>query len=193
VDGATVTITDPLGRNLSLKTDAEGTFRFGNVPAGKSALLAEAPGYLQGAAEVTLEPQRDANVNLSLHARPKTPNVALTKTEIKLKKEVHFLHGSAEILPDSLALIEEAADLLRSHPEIVAVEVQGHTDDSGTPEVNQRLSTDRANAVRQALVARGVEASRLSAHGYGQDKPLLPNTSPKNKAKNRRVQLMIQP
>lgn len=189
--GAKVTITDPLGRELSLQTDGEGAFRFGNVVAGKSTLAVEADGYLRGSVEVTVEPRRDVSTQILLYKRPKTPNVVVTATEVKLKKEVHFLHGSAEILPDSMAILEEAADVLRAHPELTNIEVQGHTDDSGTPEFNQKLSTDRANAVRDVFIRNGVEASRLSAHGYGQEKPLVPNTSPKNRAKNRRVQLVI--
>jgi outer membrane protein OmpA-like peptidoglycan-associated protein len=191
IGGAKVTITDPLGRALSLQTDGEGAFRFGNVVAGKSALAVEADGYLRGSVEVTVEPRRDVSTQVLLYKRPKTPNVVVTATEIKLKKEVHFLHGSAEILPDSMAILEEAADVLRSKPDLANIEIQGHTDDSGTPEYNLKLSTDRANAVKDVFVRNGVEASRLSAHGYGQDKPLVPNTSPKNRAKNRRVQLVI--
>jgi outer membrane protein OmpA-like peptidoglycan-associated protein len=91
-----------------------------------------------------------------------------------------------------MGIIEEAADALRSHTEIIGVEVQGHTDDSGTPEYNSRLSAERANAVREALVLNGVEPNRLTARGYGQEKPLVPNTNEANRAKNRRVQLMIQ-
>jgi outer membrane protein OmpA-like peptidoglycan-associated protein len=191
IGAAKVTIKDPLGRELSLQTDGEGAFRFGNVVAGKSTLVVEADGYLRGSVEVTVEPRHDVSTQILVYKRPKTPNVVVTATEIKLKKEVHFLHGSAEILPDSMAILEEAADVLRSKPELTNIEVQGHTDDSGTPEYNLRLSADRANAVRDVFVRNGVDASRLSAHGYGQDKPLVPNTSPKNRAKNRRVQLVI--
>jgi outer membrane protein OmpA-like peptidoglycan-associated protein len=193
IEAGTVTITDPLGRQLALKTDAEGTFRFGNVPAGKSKLIAEADGYLSAATELTLEPRHDVSIQLSIHERPKAPNVVVTKNEIKLKKEVHFLHGSAEILPDSTAILEEVADVLRQKINITNVEVQGHTDDSGTPEINLRLSADRANAVRKLLVDNGVDGGRLTARGYGQEKPLAPNTTAKNKAKNRRVQLVITP
>jgi outer membrane protein OmpA-like peptidoglycan-associated protein len=193
VTGATVSITDPLGRQLSLTTDAEGAFRFANVPAGKSTISVDAPNYLHNATDVALEPRHDLATDISLYPRPKTSNVVITKTELKLKKEVHFLHGSAELLPDSMAIMEEVADVLRSHPEIGTVEVQGHTDDSGTPDLNLKLSTDRANAVRDVLVKNGVDAARLTAHGYGQEKPLVPNTTPKNKAKNRRVQLVIVP
>lgn len=191
IGGAKVTIKDPLGRELSLQTDGEGAFRFGNVVAGKSTLAVEADGYLRGSVEVTVEPRHDVSTQILVYKRPKTPNVVVTATEIKLKKEVHFLHGSAEILPDSMAILEEAADVLRSKPDLTNIEVQGHTDDSGTPEYNMRLSADRANAVRDVFIRNGVDASRLSAHGYGQDKPLVPNTSPKNRAKNRRVQLVI--
>jgi outer membrane protein OmpA-like peptidoglycan-associated protein len=191
IDGATVTITDPLGRQLALKTDAEGTFRFGNVPAGKSTLVAEADGYLHASKEINLEARKDVATDLMLNKRPAVPNVVVTPTELKLKKEIHFLHGSAEILPDSMALLQEAADVIRAHPELGTIEVQGHTDDTGTPDVNLRLSASRADAVREAIVQNGVDPSRLTSHGYGQDKPLVPNTSEKNRAKNRRVQLLI--
>ncbi|HEX4338080.1 MAG TPA: OmpA family protein [Polyangiaceae bacterium] len=191
IDGATVTITDPLGRQLALKTDAEGTFRFGNVPSGKSTLTADADGYLRTSKELTLEPRKDVATDLMVTKRPATPNVVVTATELKLKKEIHFLHGSAEILPDSMAILEEAADVIRSHPDLGTIEIQGHTDDTGSPDVNLRLSANRADAVREVIVKNGVDASRLTSHGYGQEKPLVPNTSEKNRAKNRRVQLVI--
>ncbi len=191
VEGATVTFTDPLGRTLALQTDAQGGFRFGNVLAGKSRIIVEAEKYLRGSLEIDLEARHDVTTQVQLHARPKTPNVVITKKELKLKKEVHFLHNSAEILPDSAALLEEAADVLRSHPEIAQVEVQGHTDNTGGADYNLKLSESRANAVRNALVSAGVDPSRVTARGYGQEKPLVPNTSAANKARNRRVQLVI--
>jgi outer membrane protein OmpA-like peptidoglycan-associated protein len=71
------------------------------------------------------------------------------------------------------------------------VEVQGHTDNSGTPEHNKTLSEQRAEAVRLWLVQHGVVADRLIARGYGQEKPLVPNTSAANRGRNRRVQFII--
>src|SRR6185436_14754703 len=118
-------------------------------------------------------------------------NVVVTAKEIKLKKEVHFQTDSAEILPDSMGILEEIADVLSNRPDISSLEIQGHTDNSGTPEYNLKLSGARANAVREALIKNGVDGARLSARGYGQEKPLVPNTNEANKAKNRRVQLMI--
>ncbi len=191
VENGTVTITDPLGRQLSLKTDADGAFRFGNVQAGTSKITAVADGYLHAATQVTLEPRKDVSTDISIYKKPVLSNVVVTKKELKLKKEVHFLHGSAEVLPDSMAILEEAADVINEHPELGTIEIQGHTDDTGTPEGNLTLSADRANAVRDVFVANGVDPGRLTTHGYGQEKPLVPNTSAKNRAKNRRVQLVI--
>jgi outer membrane protein OmpA-like peptidoglycan-associated protein len=91
-----------------------------------------------------------------------------------------------------MALLEEIADVLKSRQDITSIEVQGHTDNTGTPPHNMRLSTERAQAVVDALVKLGVDPGRLNAKGYGQDKPLVPNTTEPNKARNRRVQLMIQ-
>jgi outer membrane protein OmpA-like peptidoglycan-associated protein len=118
--------------------------------------------------------------------------VVVTKTELKLKRQVHFLFDSSGIQPDSQSILEEIAEALRTHAEIHSVEIQGHTDDVGTPDHNLRLSEERATAVRDALVVLGVESSRLTARGYGKEKPLVRNTSAESRAKNRRVQLMIQ-
>jgi outer membrane protein OmpA-like peptidoglycan-associated protein len=192
VGGAAVKITDKIGRSLSLTADAAGSFRFENVPPGPVTISAEAPGFLRAVIEVEVKPRSDVSAQIAITKRPKVANVVVTDKELKLKKEVHFQHDSAEILPDSMGIIEEAADALRTHTEITGVEIQGHTDDSGTPEYNTRLSGERANAVREALIRAGVEPTRLTARGYGQEKPLVPNTNEANKAKNRRVQLMIQ-
>ena len=70
--------------------------------------------------------------------------------------------------------------------------MQGHSDNQGTAAYNLRLSQNRAQAVVDALIKLGVEPSRLEAKGYGDTKPLLPNTTEANKARNRRVQLIIR-
>jgi outer membrane protein OmpA-like peptidoglycan-associated protein len=88
-------------------------------------------------------------------------------------------------------LLEQVADTLARTPSIQHVEIQGHTDDSGTPEHNRSLSEARANAVLAWLVAHGIDASRLSARGYGQERPISPNVSPQSRARNRRVQFII--
>jgi outer membrane protein OmpA-like peptidoglycan-associated protein len=192
VASGAVRATDARGRALNLQTDESGAFRFENVPPGKLRVQVEAEGYLPSAVELELKPRDAVAVQVSIHKRPKLSNVVVTKKELKLKKQVHFLHDSSEILPDSQELVEEIAEALRTRPEIGAVEIQGHTDNSGTPEHNQALSERRAEAVRGSLILLGIESNRLVARGYGQQQPLVPNTSAANKARNRRVQLMIQ-
>jgi OOP family OmpA-OmpF porin len=72
------------------------------------------------------------------------------------------------------------------------VQVQGHTDNRGDPAANLELSQRRAESVVQWLINAGVESSRLEAKGYGDTRPLVPNLTPANRARNRRVQFMIQ-
>ena len=191
VGNAKVRITDKLGRSLTLNTDASGSFRFENVPPGTVKLTVDAPGFLTSVTEIDVQSREDTRATLSINRQPDQPNVVVTNRELKLRKKVHFQHDSADILPDSMALIQEAADVLKKRPDIKMLEIQGHTDNTGTPAYNKRLSGERAETVRQALVDHGVEESRLVAKGYGQDRPLVPNTSDANRAKNRRVQLII--
>jgi outer membrane protein OmpA-like peptidoglycan-associated protein len=161
------------------------------VPPGTVKITVEGNGYLPSVTELEVKPREDMKARISIHKRPAQPNVVVTPTELKLKKQVHFQHDSAEILPDSMGIVEEIADVLKKRPEIKAVELQGHTDDTGSAPYNQRLSQQRAEAVVQALERLGVEQGRLTPKGYGQEKPLVPNTSDANRAKNRRVQLII--
>jgi outer membrane protein OmpA-like peptidoglycan-associated protein len=191
VSNARVKIQDKLGRELELTADATGAFRFENVPAGKIKLSVDAPGYLLSVTELEVKAREDVNARLSLNRKPERANVVITPTELRLNRQVHFQTDSAQILPDSEAILQEIGDVLRKHPELSQVEIQGHTDNTGSAPYNLRLSQERADAVRTALISLGVEASRLSARGYGQDKPLVPNTSDANRARNRRVQLMI--
>lgn len=188
---ASVTVFDNRGRKVNLDSDEFGGVRFEKVPAGNVRVQITAEGYLPSGTELELRPQQALTIQLNLHKRPKTANVIVTKNELKLKRQVHFMHDSAEILPDSTGIVEEIAEALKSHAEIGRVEIQGHTDDSGTATHNMTLSTKRANAVRDLLIQTGVDASRLLAKGYGQDKPLVPNNNAANRAKNRRVQLVI--
>jgi outer membrane protein OmpA-like peptidoglycan-associated protein len=192
VNNATIVAKDDRGRNASVHTDADGRFRFENVPAGKVRLEASADGFMSSVTEIEVQARVPSTSLLLLNRRPAQANVVLTKNELKLKRQVHFLFDSSEIQPDSASILEEIADVLRQHTEIGFIEIQGHTDDVGSPEHNLRLSEDRASAVRDALQRLGVDGNRLSARGYGKQKPLVPNTNPQNRAKNRRVQLMIQ-
>jgi outer membrane protein OmpA-like peptidoglycan-associated protein len=130
-------------------------------------------------------------IDLLVQPKPKNPLVQVGAKEITIKTQIQFALDSAVILPESFGLMSEIADTLIKHSDIVRVEVQGHTDNSGTPEHNKILSEQRANAVRDWLNAHGVPPDRLVARGYGQDKPIVPNVTQAMKAKNRRVQFII--
>jgi outer membrane protein OmpA-like peptidoglycan-associated protein len=192
VGGARVKIRDRQGRELEVVADPAGGFRIEKVLPGTVTIIVEAPGYFSSTNEFPVKALEDTPARILLNKRPDKPNVVVQGKELRLKKQVHFQHDSAEILPDSMGILEEIADVLKTKPEIRAIEVQGHTDNQGTAAYNLRLSQNRAQAVVDALIRLGVDASRLEAKGYGDTKPLLPNTTETNKARNRRVQLLIK-
>lgn len=86
-------------------------------------------------------------------------------------------------------VVTEIASALKKDTNL-KISIEGHTDNTGDAAHNKKLSTDRANSVVTALVNQGIDKSRLSAKGFGSEKPLVPNDSEENKAKNRRVELV---
>ena len=118
--------------------------------------------------------------------------VRVTEKEIIILEKVEFDTAKATIKPVSNKLLDEVAQVFKEHPEILLVEVQGHTDNQGAKGLNQGLSTRRAKAVVDALVKRGIAKQRLSSKGFGQDKPIADNDTPDGRQKNRRVQFEIQ-
>ncbi len=117
--------------------------------------------------------------------------VRVTEKEILILEQVQFDTGKSTIKKVSDPLLDSVAQVLKEHPEIVLLEVQGHTDNRGTKQLNAKLSDDRAKSVREALIKRGIEAARLQSKGYGQDVPIADNKTDDGRAKNRRVQFIV--
>lgn len=122
---------------------------------------------------------------------PAAPRVEVTGEQISFEGTVLFETNSAEISPESGALLDSLAAFLLDHPELEMVRVEGHTDDVGTPRWNQDLSNRRASSVVAALVERGVDRQRLSWAGYGSTRPLIQERTPQARARNRRVELHV--
>jgi OOP family OmpA-OmpF porin len=103
-------------------------------------------------------------------------------------RDVHFDFDQFDLRADTRLALDRVADSLRRRPGL-RIEIAGHTDSSGTEEYNMRLSLHRANAVRDYLVERGIDAGRLSAKGYGESVPVETNDTEVGQARNRRVEL----
>ena len=101
---------------------------------------------------------------------------------------INFESGSFSIPPQRLEFLKRAAGFINKLPPSVVIEVGGHTDDIGSDVNNQKLSENRAEAVKNALVKFAVNADRLQVKGYGKDKPKVPNTDTESRAKNRRIE-----
>lgn len=119
----------------------------------------------------------------------------------EIKKEVRVIFQKAIqgiqfetakyiIKPLSFVILDHVAKVLSDNPAYM-VEIQGHTDNEGKADKNQILSVNRANAVRDYLISKGIDAKRLTANGYGQSRPVAPNTTVEGRAKNRRVEFVV--
>jgi large repetitive protein len=109
------------------------------------------------------------------------------KSQVKLTGDVN----KDIIQKRSYNLLDQVASILKTHPELTKVRVEGHTDADGSDAANLDLSDRRAKAVRRYLSERGVDEERLDAEGFGETRPVAPNNNKKNKEKNRRVEFVI--
>ncbi|WP_257453729.1 thrombospondin type 3 repeat-containing protein [Archangium lipolyticum] len=117
--------------------------------------------------------------------------VAIQKGKLEIKQAVFFATNKAIIQRRSFKMLDQIARVIQQHPEIDKIIIEGHTDNVGNADVNRKLSLARAESVRDYLVKKGVEPSRLEARGYGPDRPLLPNKTSRGRAANRRVAFTI--
>jgi outer membrane protein OmpA-like peptidoglycan-associated protein len=121
------------------------------------------------------------------------PRAILRGAEIRILDQVRFDEGSARITKGkaSTDLLNAIAKVMIEHSEIKKLEVQGHTDNRGDAKRNKKLSLDRANAVMKALVGLGLSASRFTAVGYGDERPIDSNETDAGRKANRRVEFHV--
>jgi len=158
------------GRKISNQRILEGEI---GVPPAARPLIAELNLYRNEG-----EHREHAEVGASLGERGR---VTLSN--------VHFETGRADLTPDSDPALNDAVNALKEHPDW-RIRVEGFTDNRGSKEVNEKLSSDRAEAVANWLADHGIDHDRLSSKGYGDRRPMASNSTPEGRAKNRRVQLV---
>jgi outer membrane protein OmpA-like peptidoglycan-associated protein len=111
-------------------------------------------------------------------------------TVITLSGSVLFASGKSELMGKSRDRLNQVAEVLRNEDR--RIRIVGHTDSQGSEEVNQRLSQQRAESVRDHLIAQGVPADRITVEGRGEDEPVADNASPEGRANNRRVEIILE-
>jgi len=102
---------------------------------------------------------------------------------------INFETGKADIKPESQKIIDQIVQMLKDNPTL-KISIEGHTDNVGTAQSNKTLSENRAKAVMNAIIAKGIDKNRLSSKGWGQTKPIADNKTEEGKAKNRRVEIV---
>jgi outer membrane protein OmpA-like peptidoglycan-associated protein len=103
--------------------------------------------------------------------------------------DILFDTGKSTIKEESLPIIDQIYELMNSN-ESLNISIEGHTDNVGSPESNKTLSDARAKSVMNAIAAKGINKSRMTSVGWGQERPVADNRSEEGRAKNRRVELV---
>lgn len=124
--------------------------------------------------------EQEVTANLLWDALQKDGYIAL---------HINFDTNKAAIKPESQPIIKQIAELMKNQPAL-KLSIEGHTDNQGSAAANKTLSLDRAKAVATAVAATGIKNERLSALGWGQERPVADNRTEDGRAKNRRVELV---
>jgi outer membrane protein OmpA-like peptidoglycan-associated protein len=185
--GLYAVISSPTGEFSNIVADPDSGSFVQKLPAGKYVVKAAAPNFKADQKEIVIENGKAIELRFELTSFDK---INVTRERIEIKEKIRFATGKDTILFDSYPLIDEIAQAIIDNPKM-QISIEGHTDSSGSDVFNQKLSAKRAEAVRDYIVARGVEATRLKAVGYGETRPIAPNDNEEGREKNRRVEFNI--
>jgi outer membrane protein OmpA-like peptidoglycan-associated protein len=122
---------------------------------------------------------------------PAVPAPGFAMSVILSDDRIKFRRGHAELSSEGAAELDQLVGRLKSDNQPVFLEIQGHTDATGSPEVNQRLGQLRADAVRQHLARAGMPVLRMATISYGESAPMADNKTADGRSQNRRVQLVV--
>lgn len=103
---------------------------------------------------------------------------------------LNFDSATTRLTPDSNQTVTNLIAIMKCYPNMT-VQLEGHTDNTGDPEANKKLSVDRAEAIKALLVAGGIDGSHITTAGWGQEKPIASNDAEEGRAKNRRTELIV--
>jgi outer membrane protein OmpA-like peptidoglycan-associated protein len=122
---------------------------------------------------------------------PDKGRVIIEGSDIVILDKIQFATASAQILPESMPIVEAVASTLKGHPEFSKVEIAGHADERASDAYNLNLTKARARSVLNALLQRGIQRNRLVSQGYGEYCPLDRASNPNAWEKNRRVEFKV--
>lgn len=169
----------------------------GNVVAGKGdrakgGLIGAAIGATVGGLVGRQMDQQEAQLRQQMAGTGVEVQRQGDTIRLQAPENITFDSGRADIRPQFRPVLTQLAGSIRQYPGTV-VQIEGHTDSTGSASFNQTLSENRAAAARSVLVQQGVEAERLVAVGYGATRPIADNMTPQGRAQNRRVEILIVP
>lgn len=140
--------------------------------------------------DIVIQPEKQSSFNSNSRFGCEDYFHNLKAGQVLPLNNIYFEINKARLLNQSSIELDELFFILKESPTI-EIEISGHTDNSGTEKYNQTLSENRAKAVYEYLINKGIEMKRLKYIGYGFQKPIAPNDNSQNKAKNRRVEIKI--
>jgi len=158
----------------------------------RNALVGAGIGLLAGAAVGQYLDQQQRDLETSLAGTGAEVERQGDQLLVTMPSQVTFATDSAQIQPQFYSALNSVAQTLQQYPSSY-VDIVGHTDNTGEDAYNQRLSEERANAVSQYLVSRGVNPARIAAYGQGESQPVASNETETGRQANRRVELLITP
>jgi OmpA-OmpF porin, OOP family len=171
------------GTNLGARV-ANGNYQSEIPSLGWYRISATAEGYLNGADSV------DVN---NPEVTPVVKDVFLAPIEVGLTivlKNIYFDFDRTTLKPESFTELNKVVEFLQQNPRL-EVEIAGHTDSKGSDTYNSNLSQGRSQSVVDYIISQGIDASRLTAHGYGEAKPIDTNDTEEGRANNRRVEFTV--
>lgn len=182
IEGIAIALTSPTGKKYyTEETDASG-FAELLVPIGQTyELVYLSLGPRNVAARVDVANKPKLNVKLTMRYKSDDYPTGL------VLENVEFPTGKATLIGDSQSRLDPVVEYL-THKKSVRIEISGHTDNVGNKNANKVLSQKRADAVRDYIVSKGIDAARIKAVGYGDAKPVAPNTTPEGRQRNRRIE-----
>ena len=191
IPGAAVSTAD---YNTMVSTDADGAFTIKDIPTGFEVISASAKGYTDGSGTADIG-QGDDNPELTIYLErgksTKFNEQTITVGQSIRLDNILFDQGKADIKPESKAPLDKLVAFLMTNG-TAEIELSGHTSSEGERNYNRSLSYKRVKACKDYIVSKGIAESRIIAVGYGPDRPVAPNDSEANRARNRRVEMRLK-